>query len=569
LHHRKGWSLPKSATSSEPTGTISGMQMKQLNWVAVAGPVVTIAFSPTFTYEPFDNVKLLLLGIFAGIGLSRFVTLIKENRSKQLKFVAAAILLFYLALAIPVVFSQAPLSQQIFGVAGRSLGFLHYFFLGLILLGALTENRESSISNFLKGLTLTGLFEAVYGILQYLKLDPINWENENNWVFGTFGNPNFLSAFVGISASASLFMILQKHSSRWKLLNVANIVLGTTMAALSDSIQGIVLIAVSVTILVIVSTFLKSKLLGMAMSVAGAISVLIAILGIFQIGPLTRFLYQDSTSFRGDYWRAGIAMVKENFLTGVGLDSYGDNYRQFRDATAGQRRGLDIYADSAHNLLIDLAATGGLLLLISYLLINVLVVNSISRNMKASDQLKIDSLALPIVWVTFQIQTLISINVSSLAIWGWIAAGLILSQNRSLVSNPQAKEMGRGRVAKNKSKNEFLAATLVIVFALLVFPLLRSDLRLGSAVNSKNSNDLINAVTSWPRSCYLMAKAEEAYSDAGANDLALKISFESVESNPKCFNSWRHIFENPLTSVSDKLLAQQRMSSLDPLLELK
>jgi hypothetical protein len=261
-------------------------------------------------------------------------------------------------------------------------------------------------------------------------------------------------------------------------------------------------------------------------------------------------------------------MVKENFLTGVGLDSYGDNYRQFRDATAGQRRGLDIYADSAHNLLIDLAATGGLLLLISYLFTNVLVVISISRTIKASNKLKIESWALPIVWITFQIQTLISINVSSLAIWGWIAAGLLLSQNRETVSNLQAKENGRGRVAKSKSKNEFFAATLAIFFVLSVFPLIRSDLRLGSALNSTNSSDLINTVTSWPRSCYLMAKAEEAYSEAGGNDLALQISIKSVENNPRCFDSWRHISENPLSSVSDKLMAQQKMLSLDPLLEL-
>jgi O-antigen ligase len=564
LHHGKGWSLPKPAYPSEPAGTISSMQIKQLNWVAVAGPVVTIAFSPTLTYEPFDNIKLLLLGVFAGIGLSGFLTQSKNGRSKQLKVVSASIAFFYLALLIPMLFSQAPLSQQIFGVAGRSLGFLHYFFLGLILLGAVTGDRESAVTNFLKGLTLTGLFESFYGILQYLKLDPINWENENNWVFGTFGNPNFLSAFVGISVSASLFMFFQNQSSRWKLLNVSNVFLGTAMAVLSDSIQGLVLIAVSVAILVIVLTFLKSKLLGIATSLASALSVVVAILGIFQIGPLTRFLYQDSTSFRGDYWRAGIAMVKENLFTGVGLDSYGDYYRQFRDATAGQRRGLYIHSDSAHNLFIDLAATGGLLLLISYLFINILVVISISRTMRASDQLKIESLALPIIWLTFQIQTLISINVSSLAIWGWITAGLILSQ--STFSDSKTTDVGRGRVKKSKPKNGLIAATLAIVFMLLVFPLLRNDLRLGSALKSTNSNDLISTVSSWPRSCYLMAKAEEAYSEAGAPDLALQISLKSVESNPRCFDSWRHISKNPNATKDQQEEAFSRMRALDPFL---
>lgn len=531
-----------------------------------AGPIVTIAFSPTFTYEPFDNFKLLLLAAIAGVGFSRFINEFKNNESTQLRVVARAIALFCATLLIPMVFAQAPLSQQIFGVAGRSLGFLHYFFLGMILLGSQSESGDFAISNFLKGLTFTGLFESTYGLLQYLKLDPIPWQNQNNWIFGTFGNPNFLSSFIGISVSASLFIFFQSQNHRWKLLNIVNIVLGTAVAALSGSIQGIVLIAVSSTILAIALTSLKSKLLGIIMTIAGAISALFAIFGVFKFGPLAKFLYQDSTSFRGDYWRAGIAMARENLLTGVGLDSFGDYYRQYRDIKAGQRRGLDVFSDSAHNLLIDLVSTGGLLLLISYILINVLVVISISKAIKSTGELKVHTLALPIVWLTFQIQTLISINVSSLAIWGWIASGLLLAQNNKKFFNQKARDVGNRRVVKNKSKNEFLTATVVIVFMLTVFPLLRSDVRLGAALKSTNSDDLISAVTSWPRSCYLMAKAEEAYSDAGADNLALQISIESVIGNPRCFDSWRHISENPTATTEQKNEAFLKMQNLDPLL---
>jgi O-antigen ligase len=541
------------------------MQMKRVNWVAFAGPVVTIAFSPTLTYEPFDNVKLLLLGVFAGIGLSGFIAWFKDNSSKYLRLAAAAVFLFYFALLVPIFLSHSPISQQIFGVAGRSLGFLHYFFLGLIFLGALAEPHESSATNFLKGLTLTGVFEALYGIIQYLKLDPISWENQYNWVFGTFGNPNFLSAFVGISVSASVFMISQKQKSAWKIMHRANIVLGTTLAALSDSIQGLVLIAVSVTILFVASTFRRSKFIGIAVSATGSLSFVAAILGILQIGPLTRFLYQDSTSFRGDYWRAGIAMAKENLFTGVGLDSYGDFYRQYRDVTAGQRRGLDIYSDSAHNLLIDLAATGGVFLLVSYLLINLLVIAAISRSLRATTQMELSSLALPIVWLTFQIQTLISINVSSLAIWGWLAAGPLIARGNQEVADNQGGKASKGRVSKTKSAPKTMAVSLVSLSLILVLPLLRSDIRIGSAVKSTNAIDLENAVTSWPRSCYFMAKAEEAYTEAGADDISLAISIKSVDSNPRCFNSWRHILENPNATAAQKELAVSKMHTLDPL----
>jgi len=46
-----------------------------------AGPIVTIAFSPTFTYEPFDNIKLLLLAAIAGVGFSRFINEFKNNEN--------------------------------------------------------------------------------------------------------------------------------------------------------------------------------------------------------------------------------------------------------------------------------------------------------------------------------------------------------------------------------------------------------------------------------------------------------------------------------------------------------
>jgi hypothetical protein len=117
-----------------------------------------------------------------------------------------------------------------------------------------------------------------------------------------------------------------------------------------------------------------------------------------------------------------------------------------------------------------------------------------------------------------------------------------------------------------KSKNGLMAATLAIVFVLFVFPLLRSDFRLGNALQSTDSNDLISTVSSWPRSCYLMAKAEEAYSEAGAPDLALQISLKSVESNSRCFDSWRHISENPNATKVQQEEAFSRVRALDPLL---
>jgi hypothetical protein len=205
-------------------------------------------------------------------------------------------------------------------------------------------------------------------------------------------------------------------------------------------------------------------------------------------------------------------------------------------------------------------------LLITYVALNILVIRSIIKSHKITNSAGIPNLALPIVWLTFQIQTLISINVSSLAIWGWLAAGLLIAGGNQEVADNQAGKASKGQVGKTKPAPKIMAVSLALMSLMLVFPLLLSDIKIGSAVKSTNATDLENAVTSWPRSCYFMAKAEEAYTEAGADDISLAISVKSVDSNPRCFNSWRHISENPKATAAQKELAVSKMHALDPLL---
>jgi O-antigen ligase len=536
------------------------------NWILFSGPLVTLAFSPNLTYEPFDNIKLILLGICAGLALSEFISRSKSagySRFKTQIYISAFLLI---GLIIPIAFSGAPLSQQIYGVAGRSLGFLHYFFLICIFLGASVSKTELVVRQFLKTLVVIGIFESIYGVLQYFKVDPIDWNNEYEWIFGTFGNPNFLSAFLGMSVCGSLFLLLVDLGPRWRILNISNVLIGILCISISTSIQGLVLVAIGIFSLLVVIAFKRSRFIGFILTAFGVIGGLVASLGLLQIGPFARYLYQESTTFRGDYWRTGITMAQENLFTGVGLDSYGDNYRRYRDSAAADRRGLDMYSDSAHNLLIDLVANGGLILLSAYFILNLIVLKSIYRNLKKSDSRKIEDFALPIVWLAFQVQTLISINVSSLAIWGWLASGLLVSKKMNTVKEVKNQSAGRKKVNTTKSSFKFSAVALPTVFALAVFPILYRDYQLAQAIESPSGTSLQSVTASWPRSCFFMAKAEEAYTEAGDPTTSLAISLQSIENNSRCFNSHRHIYENPTASPEQKTVAFKNMRALDPLL---
>lgn len=546
--------------------TILSMRKLSFSWVLFSGPLVTLVFSPNLTFEPFDNIKLTFLAVCASLALLEFTTQAKSVGYSSFKAQIYISVSLLIGLLIPIGFSGAPFSQQVYGAAGRSLGFLHYLFLICIFLGASVVQIKSLPGQFLKVLVITGIFESTYGLLQYRNLDPIKWNNDYAWIFGTFGNPNFLSAFLGMSICASLFLVATKLGNRWLIINVSNILIGILCISVSTSIQGLVLVAIGIFLFLAVVAFKKSRIVGSTFALFGVISGFIASLGLLQIGPFAKYLYQNTTTFRGDYWRAGIRMAKEHLLTGVGLDSYGDYYRQYRDSTAANRRGLDLYSDSAHNLLIDLAANGGLILLATYLLLNCWILVSIYKKLKKPNFGRIEDFALPVVWIAFQVQTLISINVSSLAVWGWIAGGLLVSKNFSLDSEFKNHRVGREKVGIKKNSSKVSLMAVPIVFVLLVFPILFRDYQIAQSIASPSGPSLQSVTTSWPRNCFYMAKAEEGYTEAGDQKTSLEISLVSIESNNRCFNSYRHIYENSTSSADQKNMAQNRMRLLDPLL---
>jgi O-antigen ligase len=98
-------------------------------------------------------------------------------------------------------------------------------------------------------------------------------------------------------------------------------------------------------------------------SVAGTF----ALLGALQIGPLTKYIYKNSVSLRGEYWQAGWNMATDHPLTGVGFDTYGDWYRRARDTQALILPGPNTTTNAAHNVPFDVLAFGGWPLFLSYL----------------------------------------------------------------------------------------------------------------------------------------------------------------------------------------------------------
>ena len=535
-------------------------------WPVIGAPVVTLTLSLGWTLDSINTVKLFALALVAGFALSEIISNTHRLKVNFISLRFALPVIFLISLFTPLLFSNSPVAQQIYGTTGRNLGFLHYFFLTLILIGISTMDANSVLPRIIKSLVITGALEAIYGSMQFLGIDPAPWSNPENWIFGTLGNPDYFSSFLALAAIATIYSAARKTKVWLRILYVLIATLEAGLIIASSATQGLVLFTFGVYSLFVLSLFRTSKILGWSSISLGGMIAVISLLGIFQKGPLSGYLFQDSISYRGDYWRAGLRMFQANWWHGVGLDSFGDYYRIFRDSTAANRRGLDVVSNSAHNLFIDLAATGGLALLLSYIAILVLVTGSMIKTFRSNVLVSNDYKVLVILWLAFNLQALISVNVSGLAVWGWVFSGLMLSFGKSSNSRTQ-KHRSSSKVPNTSSKGTWVLVGALLSCALLVAPLVKRDRNLAIALSENQIPEITDAVTSFPRNSGQIAAVASAYIKVGSYKESLGLARVAVSENPNAISAWRMILENPLSSQSQKVQAAKAMKALEPFLK--
>jgi hypothetical protein len=145
------------------------------------------------------------------------------------------------------------------------------------------------------------------------------------------------------------------------------------------------------------------------------------------MGPLVKYFYKVSVTYRGDYWRAGWRMFTSHPWFGVGLDRYGANFRYYRDATQVARRGPDIISNATHDVPLQLASTGGIFVLLAFLALTGFI---LWRGIVAlRSTTGVEQLVVATVfgaWAAYEAQSIISIDNLGIAIWGWILGGAVV-----------------------------------------------------------------------------------------------------------------------------------------------
>ena len=535
--------------------------------------IVNLIIIPDKSIDPINSPKLFALGAFGLLSLFIVVQLLVKNPSllKEAHFIAALLLVLHLTVVLT---SSGRFEDQFYGVFGRSTGYLALVSLIALFLSASVVRTQKFVEGLTKVLITCGVLAMAYGLLQVLGLDPVTWGASGyKPVFGFLGNPNFESAFLGMTGSAFLaFAISKKIKVQVRLLFLIGILVSGFVILKSESEQGfLVLISGSLTVVLVYLYSIKNKSLLLPAFVFTLGLGLISILGLTNRGPLAGILYKDSIQFRGDYWRAAWKMGFENPLTGVGIDRFGENYRGYRDLLATTRRGPDVTSNSAHNVLLDIFSNTGFIGAGLYISLHLLTIVAIVRFLRSNSDYKIPFTALTSAWIAYVAQSIISVNQLGLAVWGWALMGAIIGLSLSLEDQSLTHSNQKQKKTPQNNQDKLLPGILLKAYIVIavgaiisIWPL-ASDVSYINALKSGNATKIQEIVYARPMTSKKSFDVANILLENKFEKESLQVIRDSVKTFPNTFELWRIMSIQPGATSVEVAEANRQMKRLDPL----
>jgi O-antigen ligase len=491
----------------------------------------------------------------------------------------SSVLALVSALLVAFVRNPAPYAQQLWGVWGRSTGLLTYIAFFVVLLSTMLFSFKS------EGRTLRQVFERLsyfvtaYTLIQAGDIDPINWSQKA--MVATLGNINFMSSFLGL-ASISFFsrLLMEKLPITSKAQYLVLISTNFFLIWISESIQGFAVFAAGASIIL---AFSIRRNLDFKRVIYWLLSIIpmgvISFLGVAGFGPLS-MLRQETVIFRRDYWLAGIEMTRENLLDGVGIDSYGDYYEQYRDLEAVVRTGPQRVTNTAHNIFLDVSSGAGVLAALAFFAMFALTIAQIIKILKRGE-FDLTSVAFSGMFIGFVIFSLISINQIGVGVWGFVFMGYVIgtgARQQLPSSNPLSKKVpgkeGSKMYPDARRKNEYskFSRTSLLVVTLLVVTLgffsalipFRTDIDMLAAVRAKDFESMRivasrNSATTFHREKYMTLLL-----DAGRELEAYEFALSEYERNPRSGITLRVIAYTEQAPKRLRTVALEQLIELDP-----
>jgi len=566
------------------------LSLKLDKFTILIAVLITLAISPLLLYAA-TTPKFYLLFLILIILLIKFIWEVKfyfNFLSKILFLSCVALILSYI---INVITTKDPIVTTLLGSTASRNGLISNlsYVLIFLLFASRKNNFQINTELVFKNLFYLGLINSIYGLMQYYGYDLVPWTSSGSsdrgiYIYLMLGNTNYSSLLLNFTLIATLYFVSDLRNHKPLLfIGWLSILVHLVLLFLIFDIQGIVTLLISIffifRIWIIQYNFMASILLKLWWFLL-LITSFFSVLGLRGVGPLASFLFKESLIDRLYTWTIAWDIIKNNFIFGVGMDSFFSGYSMYRtvESVEYRRKNFDSYVDNAHNIFLQNFATGGIFVFLSYFLVWLLVLIACLRVIKNP---KIDPRLnwLVVLWFASQLYMTVSPGIIPLSVWTWIFAGLIASNFycTGLDSDHKIgdkKPMAKNRVS-NYSKNTTVFASLIIasiitgksLYSDYLFVKARSDLLI-----YKQNDPRINISNIYDSAKYLYSidhkvLAARILANSGNEFEALELSQNVIDLFPRSLAGWDTIATIYEQSGRSKLAIPYRKMTvqLDPL----
>ena len=406
---------------------LSKAEAKKVQTFILLGGVLTTLAIWTKLEDPINLPKMFVLALFAaivlGLSLPALLSARKtSSKSQRIGFVLVG--LFLIGLLISTIATDVKYTA-IFGEFHRNNGFVSYFAMIILLVASTLVFKIESANKYFHFFAVAGMLLTFYGLLQGADLDPVGWVIDYNPYITTLGNPNFTSALLGLAGIAILYLLLETKDRKPQVLFAASLFADLYVLFKSGSIQGLFGFAIGATVLLLTKTWIFNKRFGQIGLIAAGLAATPIALALVNIGPWASQLYQGTLRNRLDYWNAAVGMFRDHPILGVGIDRFGEHYRQYavqNQVVQGQ------VTDNAHSVYMQILATGGLVSFLPYaILVFFITVAGFRALLRSENSQKLKIAGVFGIWLGTVAINIVTVDNLGVGVWFWITGGVLLS----------------------------------------------------------------------------------------------------------------------------------------------
>jgi O-antigen ligase len=538
-------------------------------YVLATSIAVSLFISPGNSIDPMNLPKLVLLSILGSLAGGFAFARVDFFKARKARPFVVLTFLFLFQLLIVFILDNRDFAFTLYGTSSRNTGTLAYIALALLMLASAVSASRKVLQRYSASLVVVGSVLSLYGILQSRGIDFYEFNNAYATnVFGTFGNPNFQSAFMGITGTVALILVCFSRANVFIRLGLI-VFVGLALYNISlSSEQGyLTLLAGFISAVVIFLLSKKQRVLGYSVLGLGGIGGLLVLAGIFNKGPVAEVIYKSSLQARSFYWEAALNMMQDQPLFGVGMDGFGDWYRRSRTQEIADFN-PGITADTAHSIPLDIGSGGGFPLLLIYLALIGLALISIIKILKRTTSFDLVFTSVAAAWFAYQAQSLISINQIGIGVWGWSLTGLLIGyelQTREPDGSVQVKATSK---ASKKEQISALAVVTSFIFGGLglaaAIPPYSAAGKFYKALQSGDAEVIQPAAYLQPndRSRYLYVA--QILKENNLDDRAIKVLSDASRIYPDSLDLWQMWSTIPTATPDQIARAKSEMRRLDP-----